>query len=182
VERRYAAMRDLCNDLRDVRRMLASGTGSRPMPNLQTLLGPKAAAPAAPATGTGTGPITGHQRKFDDEGDGVRPLKMSKEFDNFSATVKLAALTQQTSEFREYITETQKMRAFTGAAPLPSAPAPAPSPSVAPAATRPVTIPRGDITGSQRMPAYGRLPLLPMLILGTLALGVLGLLIVTLVR
>jgi serine/threonine protein kinase len=178
VERRYQSMRELCNDLRDVRRMLTGVTGSRPMPKLGALLAPKPpAAAAAPAAGSTTGPITGHQRKFEDEEDGVRPLKMSKEFDNFSATVKLAAMTQQTAEFREYITETQKMRAYTGAAPLPT-PVPAPAPMPA----KSISIPRGDITGSQRMPAYRRLPLLPVVILGSLALGVIGLLIAALAR
>src|SRR5262249_41521312 len=106
-------------------------------------------------------------------------------FDSFSATVKLAAMTAQTAEFREYITETQKMRAYTGAAPLPSpvipaAPAPAPASTTTP--PRPVAIPRGDITGSPRMHAYGRVPIVPNLILSTLALGVIGLLIAALVR
>jgi hypothetical protein len=106
---------------------------------------------------------------------------MSKEFDNFSATVKLAAMTQQTAEFREYITETQKMRAYTGAAPLP-APAAIVTPAAPAPAPRAVSIPRGDITGSQRMQAYGRLPVLPIVILTALALGVIGLLIATLLR
>ena len=68
VERRYQSMREFHNDLREVRRMLVGGTGSRQMPRLDMLLAPKpAAAAAAPAVGTGSGPITGHQRKFDED-------------------------------------------------------------------------------------------------------------------
>jgi serine/threonine-protein kinase len=183
VERRYQSMREVCNDLREVRRLLVGGTGSRPMPRLDSLLAPKPAA--APAAGSATGPMTGHQRKFEEDDVAGQPLKISKQFDSFSATAKLAAMTQQTAEFREWITETQKMRAFTGAAPLP-APTPAaiplPPPPAAPASPRAVSIPRGDITGSQRMQAYGGLPVLPILILTTLALGVIGLLVAALVR
>jgi len=186
VERRYQSMREFHNDLREVRRLLVGGTGSRPLPRLDALLAPKpgAAGAPAPAAGSATGPITGHQRKFEDDDVAGQPLKISKQFDSFSATVKLAAMTQQTAEFREYITETQKMRAFTGAAPLP-APTPAALPAPPPssqASPRAVSIPRGDITGSQRMQAYGGLPILPILILTALALGVIGLLIATLVR
>jgi len=187
VERRYQSMREFHNDLRDTRRLLVGGTGSRPLPRLDSLLAPKpGAAAAAPAPGAGTGPITGHQRKFDEDDPAGQPLKISKQFDSFSATVKLAAMTQQTAEFREYITETQKMRAFTGAAPLP-APTPAaitiPPPTPVAPAPRAVSIPRGDITGSQRMQAYGGgLPVLPILILTVLGLGVIALLIVALVR
>ena len=189
VERRYQSMREFHNDLREVRRLLVGGTGSRPLPRLDTLLAPKAPGAPAGAQGTnppsGSGPITGHQRKFDEDDVAGQPLKISKQFDSFSATVKLAAMTQQTAEFREWITETQKMRAFTGAAPLP-APAPAAiplPPSPVTPSPRAVSIPRGDITGSQRMQAYGgRLPVLPILILTTLGLGAIALLIVALVR
>jgi len=84
--------------------------------------------------------------------------------------VKLAALTQQTGEFREYITETQKMRAYTGAAPGAEAAAAPPRAS----------IPRGDITtGPHRGPApvARRSPLVAVLVLGGLALVVIGLLV-----
>ena len=184
VERRYQSMREFHNDLREVRRLLVGGTGSRPLPRLDALLAPKPAG-AAGANASVTGPITGHQRKFDEDDAAGQPLKISKQFDSFSATAKLAALTQQTAEFREWITETQKMRAFTGAAPLPTptpAAIPVPPPAVPPSLPRSVSIPRGDITGSQRMQAYGRLPVLPILILTTLGLGVIALLIAALVR
>jgi eukaryotic-like serine/threonine-protein kinase len=164
LDRRYPSMRELYNDLRDVRRLLVGATGARPLAPLAALLAPK-----PPSAEGAQSLITGRQRTFETEEEAGRPLKVAREFDSFGATVKLAALTQQTSEFREYITETQKMRAYTGAAP-----------KAPPAAPAPVAIPRGDITGSQRLsiaPASARSPLVPIFVLGGLALVVIGLLI-----
>jgi serine/threonine protein kinase len=171
VDRRYQSMREFHNDLREVRRMLVGGTGTRQMPRLDMLLAkkPPAAIPAAaPAAAGAATIITGHQRKFDEE-ENERPLKISKEFDSFNATVKLAALTQQSAEFREFITETQKMRAYKEAA------ADAPQPEAA--RTGSVTIPRGDITGSHPRTAAHGMPLVPALVLGGLVLVVVGLLV-----
>jgi hypothetical protein len=165
LERRYQSMRELYNDLRDVRRLLVGATGARPQIPLDALLAPK-----PPSSGAAPSPMTGHQRTFEAQEEAGRALKVSKAFDSFSATVKLAALTQQTGEFRDYITETQKMRAYTGSAP-------AGAPAAAPAS---VAIPRGDISGPQRGPAVpvaGRSPLVPILVLGSLALVVIGLLV-----
>jgi serine/threonine-protein kinase len=185
VDRRYQSMREFHNDLREVRRLLVGGTGTRPMPRLDVLLAPRPpvavpAAAAASASGAAT-IITGHQRKFDAENEVERPLQISKSFDSFNATVKLAALTQQTTEFNDYISTTQKMRAY-GSAPGASAgdaASPAAPAAVAAAATRtgPVTIPRGDITGSHPQQAARAFPLVPALVLGGLALMVLGLLV-----
>jgi serine/threonine-protein kinase len=163
LDRRYQSIRELCNDLRDVRRLLTGATGARPLVPLDAL------APKAPVSGIATGPITGHQRTFETDEEAGRPLKAAKEFDSFSATVKLAALTQQTGEFRDYITQTQKMRAYTGA-PSPAAPVAAP-PSV--------SIPRGDITGGHRgpSPVAPRSPWMPILLLGGLALVAIVLLV-----
>jgi serine/threonine-protein kinase len=167
VDRRYQSMREFHNDLREVRRLLVGGTGTRQLPKLDVLLAkkpPAAIPPAVPAAAGAATVITGHQRKFDEEGE--RPLKISKEFDSFNATVKLAALTQQSTEFREFITETQKMRAYNEADAPPQA-----------VRTGPVTIPRGDITGSHAKVAAHKLPLVPALVLGGLALVVVGLLV-----
>ena len=163
LDRRYQSMRELCSDLRDVRRLLTGATGARPLVPLDAL------APKAPESGATTGPISGHQRVFDTEDAAGQPLKVSKEFDSFSATVKLAALTQQTAEFRDYITETQKMRAYTGAVPQPAAPAAPPR----------VSIPRGDITGPHRgpSPSAPRSPWMPILLLGGMAVVLIVLLI-----
>jgi serine/threonine-protein kinase len=45
------------------------------------------------------------------------PLKLAKAFDSFDATLKLAAMTNQTAEFEKYISDTKKMRAFQHLAP-----------------------------------------------------------------
>jgi serine/threonine-protein kinase len=168
LDRRYQSIRELCNDLRDVRRLLTGATGARPLVPLDAL------APKKPSSGVATGPMTSHQRTFEMDEEAGRPLKVAKEFDSFSATVKLASLTQQTSEFRDYITETQKMRAYTGAMPPPAMPAARP---------RSVSIPRGDITGPHRgpSPVARRSPWMPILLLGGMAL-VLIVLLVALLR
>jgi hypothetical protein len=44
----------------------------------------------------------------------VKPLGIAKTFDSFDATLRLAAMTNQTEEFEDYITATQKMRAYRG--------------------------------------------------------------------
>jgi len=163
LDRRYQSMRELCNDLRDVRRLLTGATGARPLVPLDAL------APKKPSGDVATGPISGHQRTFETDDEAGRPLKVAKEFDSFSATVKLATLTRQTAEFRDYITETQKMRAYTGAVPPPAAPVAPPR----------VSIPRGDITGGHRgpSPVAPRSPWMPIVLLGGMALVLIGLLV-----
>jgi hypothetical protein len=46
--------------------------------------------------------------------DTAAPLPLNKTFDSFDATLRLAAMTNQTEDFRDYITVTQKMRAYRG--------------------------------------------------------------------
>jgi nucleoid-associated protein YgaU len=41
-------------------------------------------------------------------------VPLAKTFDSFDATLRLAAMTDQTDDFRDYITATQKMRAYRG--------------------------------------------------------------------
>ena len=47
--------------------------------------------------------------------DEAKPLKIAKAFDSFDATIKLAAMTNQTAEFDQYISDTKKMQAYKGA-------------------------------------------------------------------
>ena len=47
--------------------------------------------------------------------DEAKPLKIAKAFDSFDATLKLAAMTNQTAEFDKYISDTKKMQAYKGA-------------------------------------------------------------------
>ena len=44
--------------------------------------------------------------------DAAMPLSLDPSFDSFDATLRLAAITAQTTEFRDYITTTQRMRAY----------------------------------------------------------------------
>src|SRR6185503_15103776 len=73
------------------------------------------------------------------EDDTGKQLPLAKTFDSFDATLRLAAMTDQTEDFRDYISATQKMRAYKGkieaGSPLvpKAAPAPAPAPVAAPA-------------------------------------------------
>jgi hypothetical protein len=56
--------------------------------------------------------VDGPQRgRTDDE---TKPVPLAKTFDSFDATLRLAAMTDQTEDFRDYITATQKMRAYKG--------------------------------------------------------------------
>jgi hypothetical protein len=73
------------------------------------------------------------------EDDTGKALALSKTFDSFDATLRLAAMTDQTEDFRDYSSATQKMRAYKGkieaGSPMvpKAAPAPAPAPVAAPA-------------------------------------------------
>jgi hypothetical protein len=149
---------------------------------------PAITIPQAPERPGKSGPptITGRFQKDASQEESIEPLKLAKQFDSFSATLRLAAASQQTEEFREYISETQKMRAFSGKLDAPAAAEPIVKPAPAP---RPapvfVPIPRtGDATNRMiAAPAGGNpLPMLPLVGLGLLALAALTLLIVLLVR
>ena len=176
VDERYQTMREFAADLREIRRQLLGGTGERPA------LSAPMQAPERPA---GAPTITGRFQASEEKG--VEPLKLAKKFDSFGATMRLAALSQQTEEFREYISETQKMRAYTGKIEDSTPPrraatqAPAPAPKPAPVF---VPIPRaGDVTNRMVGPAArDSLPLIPIVVLGVLVLAVVGLLVALLVR
>jgi len=180
VDERYQTMREFSADLREIRRQLLGGTGERPALSA-TMQVPERPASVAPPT------ITGRFQKEASEETGVEPLKLAKKFDSFAATMRLAALSQQTEEFREYISETQKMRAYTGKTEDSAPPrraatqAPAPAPKPAPVF---VPIPRaGDATNRMLAPApRDSLPMIPMVALGLLVLAAVSLLIALLVR
>ena len=95
---------------------------------------------------TATIPLNADAGAKDDEA--ARALALSKTFDSFDATLRLAAMTDQTEDFRDYITQTQKMRAYKGKiesgsplAPKTPAPAPAPEPPKPKPAPRPAPAP-----------------------------------------
>jgi hypothetical protein len=55
---------------------------------------------------------SGAGREKEDEAG--KALALAKTFDSFDATLRLAAMTDQVDDFRDYITATQKMRAYRG--------------------------------------------------------------------
>lgn len=103
-DERYQSMQEFAHDLMEVKRQLGGRTRgmyakdmpSQPKPVSLDALG------------------VGRLQKNVDGAEEVKPLALAKNFDSFSATMKLAALTNQTAEFSEYISETQKMRAYRG--------------------------------------------------------------------
>jgi len=114
LEDRYQTVKEFADDLREVRRQVDSG---RPAAALKARSAPVASsAPSSSAVierhvDTATMPLNvGGGKKDEDE----KPIALAKTFDSFDATLRLAAMTDQTEDFREYISETQKMRAYRG--------------------------------------------------------------------
>jgi len=113
LEDRYQTVKELADDLREVRRQMDS---SRPAAALKASNVPS--APRKPvsivpgAVDTSTMPVAarGEERAKEEE----KPVPLAKTFDSFDATLRLAAMTDQTDDFREYISQTQKMRAYKG--------------------------------------------------------------------
>jgi len=125
LDDRYQTIKELGDDLREVRRQIDS---TRPAAVLKASSSPAsssrgAAAMPAPErhTDTATLPMGEGRTK---EGEEAKPLALAKTFDSFDATLRLAAMTDQTEDFRDYISATQKMRAYRGKVETP-APAPA---------------------------------------------------------
>ncbi|MEP7070383.1 MAG: protein kinase, partial [Usitatibacter sp.] len=149
LEDRYQTVKELGDDLREVRRQMDH---SRPATALKAVTSPVASRPIVmpdKLDDTATLPLGNASGKSDDD---AKPLSINKTFDSFDATMRLAAMTDQTEDFKEYITQTQKMRAYKGkieaGSPLAAQaePVEAPEPKPAPvvekkAVPRPVPIP-----------------------------------------
>ncbi len=139
LEDRYQSVKEFGDDLREVRRQIDS---NRPATALK--------ATSSPAMPRHTGPIPVAERRIDNaatlplnqsgekKDEEGRAVPLAKTFDSFDATLRLAAMTDQTEDFRDYISATQKMRAYKGkieatsplaAQPQPPKPAPPPSPA-----------------------------------------------------
>jgi serine/threonine protein kinase len=115
LEDRYQTVKEFADDLREVRRQLDS---SRPATALKasnappppkkpsSILGPSV------AVDTSTVPLAAREERTGKEDE--KPVPLAKTFDSFDATLRLAAMTDQTEDFREYISQTQKMRAYKG--------------------------------------------------------------------
>jgi serine/threonine-protein kinase len=180
VDDRYQTMRELAFDLREVGRQLFGSSGQRP-----ALAAAAAPRPAAAEAAT----ISGRYQQDPSEEDRAAPLKLANQFDSFGATVRLAALTQQTEDFRGYISQTQKMRAFQGKADIrPGAATDAGAgPGTAPQPARAVpTIPRGGEFAGRLQPgepgSHGPWAVVPLIVLGLLAVAAVGLLTALLAR
>jgi serine/threonine-protein kinase len=138
LEDRYQTIKEFGDDLREVRRQMDA---SRPAAALKATTSPpsppRQSAPIIPPermVDTATIPLSPDANaKEDDTG---KALALSKTFDSFDATLRLAAMTDQTEDFRDYISATQKMRAYKGkieaGSPLVPKPAAAPAPAPVP--------------------------------------------------
>ncbi len=103
LDERYQSMREFAQDLNEVKRQLASAAPGAKIIASQAPSQPKPVSLEALGIGR-------FQQKEPEEE--VKPLQLAKKFDSFDATLKLAAMTNQTAEFSEYISETQKRRAY----------------------------------------------------------------------
>jgi serine/threonine protein kinase len=116
LEDRYQSIKEFADDLREVRRQIDA---SRPANALKATTSPPQVrantppqhVPERSMVDTGTIPMEAGGAKKDDD---VKALSLAKTFDSFDATLRLAAMTDQTDDFRDYITATQKMRAYRG--------------------------------------------------------------------
>jgi serine/threonine-protein kinase len=135
LEDRYQTVKEFADDLREVRRQSDS---ARPAAALKATNAP--AAPKKPASILGTAvavdtstiPVVPRDERPAKEEE--KPVPLAKTFDSFDATLRLAAMTDQTEDFREYISQTQKMRAYKGRieGPLGAKMQPPPAPAAPP--------------------------------------------------
>src|SRR5688572_5421473 len=133
LEDRYQSIKEFADDLREVRRQMDS---NRPAAAIKASTAPAMSRSPAPVlverhVDTATMPMNaGGEAKTKEEE--VKQLPLAKTFDSFDATLRLAAMTDQTEDFRDYITATQKMRAYKGkiesTSPLFPKPEPTPPP------------------------------------------------------
>src|SRR6185437_162156 len=148
LEDRYQSIKEFADDLREVRRQMDA---SRPATALKASTAPpsppRQSAPIIPPermVDTATIPLNAGEGAVKEDESG-KALALSKTFDSFDATLRLAAMTDQTEDFREYITQTQKMRAYKGkieaGTPLAPKPPPAPAPAPEPPKAKPVPRP-----------------------------------------
>jgi serine/threonine-protein kinase len=147
LEDRYQSVKELGDDLREVRRQMDS---SRPAAALKAMTSPPMSRPVVvPDRMVDTDTLPMPSGKTDDE---AKPMPLAKSFDSFDATMRLMAQTDQVDDFKDYISQTQKMRAYKGkiepGSPLaatqpmaaPAAPAPKPAAEKKPAPPRPMPV------------------------------------------
>ena len=114
LEDRYQNVKELADDMREVRRQLDS---TRPATALKASNAPPMARRdplAVPERHVDTATMPMGTRDAERKDDDGRPVPLAKTFDSFDATLRLATMTDQTEDFRDYISATQKMRAYRG--------------------------------------------------------------------
>ena len=107
VDERYQSMSEFASDLNEVKRILSTQQPSA------TMVASKSPTPSKAVSLEALG--VGLYQKKNETVDEAKPLKIAKAFDSFDATIKLAAMTNQTAEFDQYISDTKKMQAYKGA-------------------------------------------------------------------
>jgi len=118
VDDRYQSIKEFADDLREVRRQLDA---ARPSIALKATTAPPPPPPGPrdllASLDSETTPLKA-DGKLDrapmSEEESAKALALAKSFDSFDATLRLASMTNQVDEFEEYITATQKMRAYRG--------------------------------------------------------------------
>jgi serine/threonine-protein kinase len=182
VDDRYQTAKEFGDDLRECRRQMESG---QPSPALRVGAAPAPARPAASSSiDTATLPMGNAtiDKAAAKDDEPAKPLQLSKQFDNFDATLRLAAMTNQTDEFKEYITATQKMRAYKGKAePPPAKPAPVAAKPVAAPLTGEATVPNASPAATRSgpqppmppfpEPASNALPMVAIIVLSLIAIA-----------
>src|SRR4029079_4520676 len=116
LEDRYQTIKEFADDLREVGRRMDWG---RPATALKASTAPptnqpRVTPPEKLLVDTATFPLGNENKATVKDEEPAAPLAISKTFDSFDATLRLAAMTDQTEDFRDYITVTQKMRAYRG--------------------------------------------------------------------
>lgn len=109
VDERYQNMAEFAHDLNEVKQQMLVG---KPR---SAVIAKNAPSQPKPVTLDALGLGVGRYQKKDEADEAATPLQLAKKFDSFDATMKLAAMTHQTAQFEQYISDTKKMRAYQGA-------------------------------------------------------------------
>ena len=158
LDDRYQTVKEFADDLREVRRQLDA---AKPSVALKARSAPPQPRPAAEPLGldVSTIPMTAdgrHDKGPSKDDETTKPLGFAPNFDSFDATLRLASMTNQTEEFRDYITITQKMRAYRGKIEpgSPLAPATPPPPAVEAEAAAPAPAPEPEQPRFKPIPRF----------------------------
>ncbi len=155
LDDRYQSIAEFRDDLREARRQLET---TQPVPEGNANGGAAVAKPGAGQERSGAALNSfGADGRLEQAAltgdDAAMPLSLDPSFDSFDATLRLAAITDQTTEFRDYITTTQKMRAYRAPTEPPDRHAPSQSmrvPPIDPAPASTAAAPDATVTAGAR--------------------------------